>query len=58
MVAHAITQRLTLTSCGIFEELIEGSTKPVTEVRTHAGIARVVRYSFAIGLKGLPGQNF
>jgi hypothetical protein len=46
ILANAITQKLTLTSCGIFEEMTEGSTKAVAEVRTHAGIARVVRYGF------------
>ena len=27
LLAHAIAQRLTLTSCGVFEEMTEGSTK-------------------------------
>ena len=49
-LAAAITERLTLTSCGIFEALTPESTKVVTEVRRHAGITRVVRFSF--GLKG------
>jgi hypothetical protein len=48
ILAHAIRQRLTLTSCGIFEELTEGSTKPIAETRTHAGIVRVVRYTFSL----------
>jgi hypothetical protein len=48
IIAAPIEERLTLTSCGAFERLTEGSTKPVTEVRRHAGIARVLRYSFAI----------
>lgn len=47
ILAHAIRQRLTLTSSsGAFEELIEGSTKALAEVRTHAGICRVMRYRF------------
>jgi hypothetical protein len=45
----AITERLTLTSCGIFEPLTEESTKAVAEIRTHAGIVRVTRFSFGIG---------
>jgi len=49
-LAQQITERLTLTSCGIFEALTPESTKVVTEVRRHAGITRVVRFSF--GLKG------
>jgi hypothetical protein len=47
ILPHAITQKLTLSSCGIFE-LVEGSTKPVAQVRTHAGIVRVMRYSFPL----------
>jgi hypothetical protein len=43
----AIAERLTLTSCGISEALIEGSTKAVAEVRHHSGIVPVRRYSFA-----------
>jgi hypothetical protein len=27
----------------VFEEMTEGSTKPIAETRTHAGIVRVVR---------------
>jgi hypothetical protein len=43
ILASAITQKMTLTSCGVFEEITEGSTKPIAETRTHAGIVRVVR---------------
>jgi hypothetical protein len=46
LLASAITQKLTLTSCGIFEEMTEDSIKPVVEVWQHAGIVRVVRYGF------------
>jgi hypothetical protein len=28
--------------------LTEGSTEPVAQIRTHAGIARVLRYSFTM----------
>jgi hypothetical protein len=45
MLAAAITQKLTLSSCGIFEEMTEGGTKPVAQVPTHAGILRVTRYA-------------
>jgi hypothetical protein len=48
ILADAIVQKLTLTSSGEFEEMTEGSTKPVAEVRHHVGIARVLRYSFAL----------
>ena len=48
-LAAAITERLTLTSCGIFEVLTPESTRVVTEIRTHAGIVRVLRYTFGIG---------
>ena len=48
ILANAITQTLTLTSCGVFEEMTEGSTKPVAEIRTHAGIVCVLRYAFAL----------
>ena len=46
ILAHAIEQRLTLTSSGAYELLTEGSTKPVAQIRTDAGIERVLRYSF------------
>jgi hypothetical protein len=49
IIAGSITERLTLTSCGIFEVLTPESTKAVTEVRRHAGIARVQRFSFGLG---------
>ena len=48
ILAAAITQKLTLTSCGVFEEMTEGSTKTVAEVRRHAGIVRVLRHGFTI----------
>ena len=49
IIAGSITERLTLTSCGIFEVLTPESTRVVTEIRTHAGIVRVLRYTFGIG---------
>jgi hypothetical protein len=48
LLANAVSQRLSLTSSGAFEEMTEGSTKAVAEIRTHAGIVRVVRYSFTM----------
>jgi hypothetical protein len=48
ILPNAIVQRLTLTSSGAFEEMIEGSTKAVAQVRHHAGIATVKRYQFVI----------
>jgi hypothetical protein len=37
ILAHAIEQKLTLTSSGAYEMLVEGSTKPVAQIRTHGG---------------------
>ena len=48
IIAGQIVERLTLTSCGIFEPMTEGSTKPIAETRTHAGIARVARFRFTL----------
>jgi hypothetical protein len=45
ILARTIVEKLTLTSC---EEMTEGSTKPVAEVRRHAAIARVLLHSFTI----------
>jgi hypothetical protein len=48
LLPNAIVQKLTLTNCGIFEEMTEGSTKPVAQIRTNAGIARMLPYGFSI----------
>jgi hypothetical protein len=48
ILAAPIEVRMTLSSSGAFEEMTEGSTKPVAQIRTHAGIARVLRYSFMV----------
>jgi hypothetical protein len=45
---HAMMKKMTLTSSGTFEEMTPGSMKPVAEIRTHAGIARVLRYHFTL----------
>jgi hypothetical protein len=44
----AITERFALNSRGELEPLTEGSTMAVAEVRRHAGICKVERYSFKI----------
>jgi hypothetical protein len=46
ILAAPIVERVTLTSSGAFEPLTPDSTKAVAEIRTHAGIARVMRYAF------------
>lgn len=38
ILTGVIVEKLTLTSCGVFEALTEGSTMPVAETRRHAGI--------------------
>jgi hypothetical protein len=42
-----IVEKLALTSSGAFELLTPESTKLVAQIRTHAGIARVMRYRFS-----------
>jgi hypothetical protein len=42
----AIVERFTRRTDGELEPLTVGSTKPVAETRTHAGIIKVKRYSF------------
>jgi hypothetical protein len=46
ILAHRIIERFVRRADGELEPLTEGSTKPVAEVRTHAGIVRVKRYGF------------
>ena len=48
LLAHAIEQKLTLTSSGAYEMLTEGSTKSVAQIGTYSGIARVLRYTFTL----------
>ena len=48
IIGGTITERLTLSSCGIFEPLTPESTKAVAEIRRHSGIVRTKRYSFAL----------
>jgi hypothetical protein len=48
ILAHAITQRLTMTSSGAYETLIEGSSKPVAHIRACARITKMMRYSFTM----------
>jgi hypothetical protein len=46
ILAAAITERFTLTADGEFEALVEGSTKAVAQGRRHAGVIKVLRYTF------------
>ena len=46
ILAGTVVEKFTLTSSGIFERMVEGSTKAVASIRTHAGIVRVERFSF------------
>jgi hypothetical protein len=45
----AIVERFARTSSGALEPLSEGSTKPVAEVRRHAGITSVDKFWFDMG---------
>jgi hypothetical protein len=44
----AIVQEFTLTSSGAYELMTEGSTKPIAQILRHAGIVRVLRYTFTM----------
>jgi hypothetical protein len=46
ILPHQIVERFTRRADGELEPLTEGSTKPVAQTRTHAGIVRVERYAF------------
>jgi hypothetical protein len=46
ILATAITEQFTRRADGELEPLTEGSTKPIAETRTHAGICKVRRYAF------------
>jgi hypothetical protein len=48
ILASAIVEELTLSSSGALVPLTEGSTKAVAEVRRHAGIVKVARYTFTM----------
>jgi len=48
ILASAITEKLTLTSCGVFEPLTPDSTKAVAEIRRHEGIVKVRRFTFTM----------
>jgi hypothetical protein len=47
ILAHGITQWLTLSSSGAYMEVTGGSTMVVAMVRSHAGIVPVQRYTFS-----------
>jgi hypothetical protein len=42
----AITERFVQRGDGQLVPLTEGSTRPIAETRTHAGICKVKRYAF------------
>jgi hypothetical protein len=44
----AITERFVRGADGKLEPLTEGSTRPIAETRTHAGIVQMLRYAFSI----------
>ena len=48
ILAGAIIEQLALTSSGALVPLTPESTKTIAETRTHAGIVRVSRFSFAL----------
>src|SRR5262245_39911799 len=48
ILATSISGMLTMSSSSVLILLVEGSTKPIAEVRTHAGIAKMVRYRFSL----------
>ena len=48
IIAGTIVERLTLTSSGAFEQLTPGQHQGGAKIRTHAGMARVLRYRFTI----------
>jgi hypothetical protein len=48
ILAGSIVERFTRRADGELEPLVEGSTKPVAEVRRHAGIVRVECYDFSL----------
>jgi hypothetical protein len=46
ILPHRIVQQFVRRADGELEPLTEGSTKPIAETRTHAGIAKVKQYAF------------
>jgi hypothetical protein len=48
ILAHRIVERFVRRADGKLEPVTEGSTKPIAETRTHAGIVKVRRYGFDI----------
>jgi hypothetical protein len=49
ILAGAIVEKFVRRADGDLEQLTAGSTKPVAEVRRHAGIVRTERYTFDLG---------
>jgi hypothetical protein len=48
ILAAAIVERFTRRAGGELEPLVEGATEPIAETRRHAGIAKVIRYTFGM----------
>jgi hypothetical protein len=48
ILPHQIVERFVRRADGELEPLTEGSTKPIAETRTHAGVAKVKQYAFGM----------
>ena len=48
ILPHAVVEKLVRGPSGELVPLTEGSSRPIAETRTHAGICRVERYVFTI----------
>jgi hypothetical protein len=48
ILPFGIVEKFVRGDDGTMQPLTEGSTRPIAEVRTHAGIAKVRRFSFGI----------
>ena len=48
IIAGTIVERFTRRAEGELEPFTEGSTKPMVEAKTHAGIVKVKRYVFGM----------
>ncbi len=46
LLPGAIIERFTRRADGELEPVTEGSTRPIAETRTHAGIVKVQRFAF------------
>ena len=48
ILAAAIVERFVARADGEFEPLTEGSTRPIASTVAHAGIVRILKYSFSM----------